>query len=748
MKNRFVAWLFGDRVPMALSVVVLMIVWLAVTGRVAVLEDLQKRIEALAFDARMRMTLPGHEIDPMVVIVDIDEKSLAAEGQWPWPRRKLATLVEKLDAASVQAIAFDATFPEPDRNAASELLEGAGDRLDPAIRGAIEAERENVDQDRMLAEAFAASASPVILGYTFTPPEFEGKGALSASPVQYAGDLDATTFITMSSYAGNLPILQDAAKSAGFFTILEDFDGVVRRVPAVIRHGDTLYPSLELEVMRRVLGVDRIHVITQPYGDRMAVNQILIGDPDDPMHQKIPTDGLGRLIVPYLGPSPQFYYLSATDVLHDRIGADQLQGSVVLIGQTALGLKDLRSTPVQQSFPGVEIHANAIFALFNNIGFPVPPVGEDVNMLVILALGLIVIVLFPRLQPASMIVVSIVLLGALIGANVWLWTVKKLALALATPVLVLITLTFIYVNFRVLAEARSRRNLRDRFKGYVPDEVVEEMYRDPDKDFGLQGERREMTVLFSDIRGFTNLSEGMEPQVLTQFLNAWFTPVTELIFGHRGTFDKYVGDMVMAYWGAPTRNPEHRQHAVETALDMVATLPRVQQEFAARGWPPIDVGIGISTGEMNFGNMGSERKHNFTVLGDAVNLGSRLEGLTKNYGVRLIVSEATAELTSGILYRQLDRVRVKGKAEPVNIHEAVCREAEANDALREELRAHHVALQKYFAADWDAAVREFGALAATHPQRRCYKLYLERIADLRKSVATGAWDGVYEYTSK
>ena len=748
---KLVSWLYGDRVPMALSIVVTAFATLSlIPGAATGLNELNQRVEALAFDARLRWTLPEHEIDPMVVIVDIDEKSLSAEGQWPWPRARIAELVRTIEAAGAHSIIFDVTFPEPERNPVDLVIAGAGERLDPAVLEVMDGEREALDGDLALATALSEAAIPTILGFTFTFADGASKGELPESPVVYEGDPELTTLRRMRAHIGNIPLLQQAATGSGFFTVVPDPDGVVRRVPTVVQYRGRLYPSLELEAMRHTLGAESFHVLSTLVGDRWEIERVVIGDPADDFSLAIPTDASGQLIVPYRGPSPQFRYVSATDVLNGRIEpADALQNSIVLVGPSAEGMKDLRSTPVQPAFAGVEIHANAIFALFTNANFPAPPVmalGVDIAILV--AGALIAIVLFSRLTPAWMILVAFTLVGAVAASNFWLWSEKKLVLSLAAPVLTMITITFIQVNFRFLSEARSRRNLRDSFGQYVPATLVEQMYQDPDKDFGFEGESREMSVLFSDIRGFTDLSEKLDPQTLKQFLNAWFTPVTELIFRHQGTIDKYVGDMVMAFWGAPMRDTDHRQHAVETALDIVAMLPRMQQEFAARGWPPIDVGVGINSGQMNVGDMGSTFRRAYTVLGDSVNLGSRLEGLTKYYGVKLIVSEATAELTSGIVYRQLDRVQVKGKAEPINIHEAVCRDGEASDALREELRAHHVALQKYFAAEWDAAAREFGALSATHPERRCYALYLERIAELRATICSGAWDGVYKHTSK
>jgi adenylate cyclase len=740
MKRR-TAWLHGDRIPTILSVAVLALVVLVQGAHLPVLHELQQRIEALAFDARLRLTLPGQqEFDPQVVIVDVDEKSLAAEGHWPWPRARIAALIQGMADAGAAVIAFDFTFPEADRNAASEVLGAVGEELDPLLREALAARVETLDHDRAMADALAAN--PVLLGFTFTRAQKLGKGALPASTVTFAGDIDKVSFLRMPPHLGNIEVLQRGATGAGFFTVMPEFDGVIRRVPTVVRYGDKLYASLALEAMRLTLGADSIEVITRPIGDKARIERISIGGMLD-----IPTDGEGQVIVPYRGRSPQYLYVSATDVLRGNAKPGVMEGSIVLVGSTAEGLKDLRSTPMQAVYPGVEIHANVVSALFGS-GFPVaPPWALGADIAILLVTGLLGIVLFSRLSPILAIVVAFVLVGAVAASNIWLWR-EQLVLSLATPVITLLAITFIHVIFRFLDEARSRRSLRDAFGQYVPTSLVEQMYEDPDKDFGFEGESRVMSVLFSDIRGFTTLSESLGPHTLKQFLNAFFTPLTEIIFRHQGTIDKYVGDMVMAFWGAPVRDVNHRQHAIDTALDMLAALPALGAEFAERGWPVVEIGIGINSGAMNVGDMGSSFRRSYTVIGDAVNLASRLEGLTKYYGVKLLVSEASTQGVTGVVLRHLDRVRVKGKKESIELYEVVCREAEADAALRGEIAAHHEALAAYLRGAWDEALAGFTTLRAAYPQRAFYELFVQRIGELRGSVDSAAWDGVYEHLSK
>jgi len=283
----------------------------------------------------------------------------------------------------------------------------------------------------------------------------------------------------------------------------------------------------------------------------------------------------------------------------------------------------------------------------------------------------------------------------------------------------------------------------------VPQELVEEMSVDPQNyRASLEGERREMSVLFSDVRGFTGISEGLDPKELTELMNAFLTPMTHVIHQHRGTIDKYMGDAIMAFWGAPLADPAHARHAVHAALEMARSIRRLASEFVERGWPPIAIGIGINSGVMNVGNMGSAFRMAYTVLGDAVNLGSRLEGVTKQYGVTAIVSEFTRDQVDDVLFRELDRVRVKGRAEPVGIYEPLCRKLEADDVLYREMDLYRPALAAYRAQAWEEAERRFTQLRDGHPDRFLYGVYLERIAYFRDNPPGDDWDGVFSFTTK
>ena len=344
---------------------------------------------------------------------------------------------------------------------------------------------------------------------------------------------------------------------------------------------------------------------------------------------------------------------------------------------------------------------------------------------------------------------ALLLSGFYVAAVQYAFNAADLWLPLATPVLVQLPIAlFVGLLAQYLTEARSRRQLKNIFGQYVPPEIVDEMSRHPDEDFSVEGESRELSVLFCDIRSFTTISESLAADELKQLLNQFFTPMTRIIFERRGTIDKYVGDMIMAFWGAPVQDPQHRQHAVEAALAMLDQVVAMRPEFSARNWPEVNIGIGINTGMMNVGDMGSEYRRAYTVIGDAVNLGSRLEGLTKYYGVRLIVSETTAAGLNGILLRRLDRVRVKGKNEPVDIYEPVGLSDALSDERVAEVADSNAAMQSYFAADWESARTAFMSLQRAWPERQFYTLYLDRISQLQGQGIQPGWDGVFVHTSK
>jgi len=458
------------------------------------------------------------------------------------------------------------------------------------------------------------------------------------------------------------------------------------------------------------------------------------------------TDAAGRVIVPYKGPKRTFPYLSATDVLNGHTGTGVLEGAIVLIGTSALGLSDLRATPVGTQYPGVEVHANVIEALLND-DFPYRPEWEAGALLAqLLLFGMLLSFWLPRLGPLGSMLLSGLTLLLVISGNFYLWSYQNLDLPLAAVLLLVGGLTIVNLGYGFVSENLSRRLLKGMFDQYVPPAHIERMMNDPSA-YQFAGESKELTVLFSDIRSFTNISENLSAADLKALLNSYFTPITKVIFDNEGTIDKYVGDMVMAFWGAPLDDECHACHAVQAALSMQRVTASLREEFIARGWPAIEIGIGINTGPMNVGDMGSSYRRAYTVLGDAVNLGSRLESITKFYGVKILVGENTHTQAPEFVYRYVDRIQVKGKNEPIRVYEPLGLAGEVDEATLQELALQQQGTEHYFARRWDEAVLIFTQLWQQQP-RRLYQVYIERIGSLRQQTLAEDWDGVFRHTEK
>lgn len=710
---------------------------------------LMQRLENYAYDARVMATMPG-TIDDRIVIVDVDEKSMAEEGQWPWPRNRLGRLVEQLfDRYGVKAVGFDMTFPEPDRRGGAFVVESLNEILDEEARQTLaeplrELERR-VDTDAQFARAI--EGRNVITGMVF-----RDKAALDAQsttgmlpePVLTAGEVPrGLAIIEAAGFTSNLEIIQEAAAGGGFFNNeTVDADNSFRRVPLLHEYKGDLYGSLALEVYRSINDWPRLALkVVEGAGGYRELEGVEIG------RRSVPTGLDSSLLVPYRGTQGSFPYVSASDVIRGRAETSILEDRTVLVGTSAAGLLDLRQTPVGNKYPGVEVHANILSGLLDG---RIKQQPEYVRAIHIALLLLIALVLTPLVSGEAVVWPTfwmLVVAGGTFGLNLALWVYGDFVVPLASPLLFTALLFGVHMLYGFFIESRGKRQLSKLFGQYVPPELVEEMDEAPE-DFGLEGESREMTVLFSDVRGFTGISEGLEPRELTSLMNEFLTPITRVIHDNRGTIDKYMGDAVMAFWGAPLHDPDHANHAVTAALKMTAALERLQPEFEKRGWPAIRVGVGLNTGVMSVGNMGSEFRMAYTVMGDAVNLGSRLEGLTKQYGVEIVASEFTREAAPDFVYRELDLVRVKGREEPVAIYEPICRRDDLDKGTKQILTRHRSALRLYRSQQWDRAEREFFLLKQSDRGRPVYDLYLERIAHFRENPPGRNWDGVFVYTTK
>ncbi len=711
-----------------------------------VLRAVRDRLDWLVYDLRFNQTLPADPVPHRdVVIVDIDEASLAEVGHFPWPRSVLAQLIDRLVEAGVVVVGFDIVFAEAEENPIRQVLREATPLLgDNAARlGELLAPvDEELDGDLLFARSISAAREAgidIVLGYALTLEQ--NRAGVTGDPLELldAPDPGALGLEQMTGHTANIPVLQQAAERAGFFVSTPDADGVNRSYPMILAYDDAIYPSLALESARRFLFVEEIALLSTPIGGVETLEAVSLDG------ELLPTDGLGRVMIPYRGPARTFDYVSAADVLRGDAG-EALAGRIALIGTSAVGLVDIRSTPVSSVYPGVEVHASVLAGIIDG-QFPFkPPWADGVDIVLTFGLGLLLSLVLPFSGVLLYVLASAVAAGIAVWINLWLWIDQAFVTSLIGPLLAVVAVTSFNLVYGFFTETLAKRQLKSMFGQYVPPELVEEMSRNPE---GItdDGERRELTVLFCDIRGFTTISEQLTASQLKDLLNRFFTPMTEIIFDHRGTIDKYVGDMIMAFWGAPLADPDHARNAIDTALMMLARTEELKPELARLGYPEVNIGIGLNTGPMNVGNMGSQFRRSYTVLGDSVNLGSRLEGLTKFYGVQLIVGEQTHAGQDAFLFRQLDRVQVKGKKEPTRIYTPICRLDEATSEVRAELALYEQARRAYIEKRWDDAEQGFRELRAEE-DNVLYDIYLERLAHLRVEPPDDDWDGTFVHTSK
>jgi len=709
-------------------------------------------LDAFVYDTRLRLTTAGG-IDERIVILDLDEKSLAEVGRWPWGRDKLATLVTRLfDNYGVAVLGFDVVFAEPDNSSGLKSLENIGStelKNDPAFHSALKSLRGPLDFDRRFAEALRGR--PVVLGYYFTNLEAAHKNGALPEPVIQSGTFKGKNiaFTTWSGYGANLPEFQKSAVHAGHFNPIIDFDGISRRVPMLVEHEGKYYDALSLAMVRLLL---RNPPLTPGYpeqgalGSRNYTGMEWLDLSTERGRLRIPVDENAASLIPYRGAQGSFRYLSAADALAGRLKPEQLQGKIVLLGTTAPGLMDLRSTPVGSTYPGVEIHANLVAGILDGTIKQKPSYVLGAEVLLLVLCALLLALLLPALSPLYASLLALGTLSAVVALNFWLWS-AGLVLPLASTFSAIVVLYALNMSYGYFVESRSKRQFADLFGQYVPPELVDEMARDPER-YSMEGKNEELTVLFSDVRGFTSISEGLDPKELTHLMNEYLEAMTQVVRKNRGTLDKYIGDAIMAFWGAPVADTNHAQHAVKTALEMQRELRKLDEPFKARGWPALHIGVGINSGTMTVGDMGSKVRKSYTVMGDAVNLGSRLESITKQYGVGIIVSETTRAAVKDLVYRELDRVRVKGKDAPVGIFEPLGSLTDLDKATQDELKLWNRALRLYRAQDWDQAELQLYNLSRISPERYLYQLYTRRIALHRANPPGDAWDGVTVFETK
>lgn len=695
------------------------------------------------------------EPGPETVIVAIDEKSLSELGRWPWKRTVIADIIDRLDEYGVKAIGFDIVFAEPDVHASRDILEEVMREFqhmgldDARIQELVERRMEEADTDVALARA-VEDAAKVTLGYFFYTSEREAahldEQAVERTARNLAGSqyqaIRATSegayapIVTALAAATNIDMLSEVAENSGYFNAFPDVDGTNRWSPLAIGFNGDVYPSLALAT----LCVYRDWPLLGMLVSETGVEEIVFGE------TPIPVDRHGRILINYRGPGGTFPHYSASDIVNDRLDPEIFKDKIVLMGATATGIYDLRVTPFSTVYPGIEIHATVIDNILHEDFVERPPWAFLADLLTIALLGFLMVPLLSKVRAATGLAVTFGLLVAYVLINRFVFTNYSLWLNVVYPV---ITVLLVYIGitlYKYITEEREKKKIRGAFQYYLTASVINEMLKDPSK-LKLGGDKKDLTVLFSDIRGFTTISESLTPEELVHLLNEYLTAMTDKVFEHEGLLDKYMGDAIMAVFGAPLEQPDHALRACRTALDMMSELRKLQNKWSAEGRPVLDIGIGINTGDMVVGNMGSEMRFDYTVMGDNVNLGSRLEGINKEYGTNIVISEFTYEqVKDKMLCRELDQVQVKGKNLPVRIYELL----EFQDGKKDfpHVPVFEEGLNLYRRCQWDEAVACFKKVLEIRPDDRAAAVYIERCEALRDNPPEPGWDGVFRMTRK
>jgi adenylate cyclase len=688
---------------------------------------------------------PRETVSRPVVIVDIDEASLKEIGQWPWPRTILADLVTRLTELGVVAIGFDIIFAEPDRMSPS-IAATSFRNLDDDTRNKL---RTLPSNDEVFAQAIGRSRVVVgQAGSATAAPRSQAEAALQTGFAVRGPD--ATPFlVTFAGLLRNVPVIEQAAAGRGVFSVLPERDGIVRRVPLVMRAQGAMAPSLSIELLRVVTNSSAILVRT----DQAGVQSVAVPG------LQVPTDQNGRFWVHFNKHDPA-RYVSAKDVLQGRVPRDRVEGKLVLMGTSAVGLLDIKTTPVSAAIPGVEIHAQILESALTKSSLTYPNYAVGVELLVAVFVGLMIIIVAPMLRASIIIARGAIVAAALIGTSWYLYSQYNLLIDFTYPLIssALVYLALVFMNY--VKEQKQRQQIRAAFGYYLSPALVEQLARSPEK-LVLGGEERRMTVLFSDVRGFTTISEHYkhDPQGLTRLMNQFLTPLTNSIIERKGTIDKYIGDAIMAFWNAPLDDPQQEINACEAALEMLARADKLNQQFKREAeqnggkYMPLNVGIGLNTGPCVVGNMGSDFRFNYSVLGDTVNVASRLEARTKDYRIPIVIGAQTEQQAKEkFATMEIDRIQVKGKTEPETVFTVLGHAELRQDPNFQQLRDLTAGmLRSYREQDWTRALEaiercrkageRFGIAAL-------YDMYAERIEAFRRTPPPPDWNGVHEAESK
>ncbi|MCO4321940.1 CHASE2 domain-containing protein [Aliidiomarina quisquiliarum] len=704
-----------------------------------------QRLEWLTYDERVVATLSEQQ-DPSIVIVDIDEYSLQQIGQWPWPRAQVAQLIFSLfEDYGIQQLGLDVIFAEGEANLLDFQWQQLRQQYPQLPEAAVIA-----SGDSLLSQVLMSY--PVVSAFYFDQAKHHASLTTASTgvlppPLNISNDIEQWQQLPIrapSRYTSNSPAVQSSVLSGGFFdNPMVDADGVFRRVPIIQQWQNELYGSLPLAMLYSLLGQPPIELNVFSGGGQLHLEGADVGG------FYFPTDPNGAVLVPWAGRRGHFQYIPAANVLLGTVEPEALAGKIVLLGTSAPGLMDLRSTSVGGVYPGVEIHANVLAGMLQMSFRSEPGYSLAITVLGLLILGILMTLYYPRTRAIQLIILSGTLIALHLLSNLYAWH-NGLVLPLASGVLLIVLMTGWHLTMNFWRESNAKRQVAAQFGMYIPPELVANIVASPEAR-SMVGQEKELTVLFSDIRGFTSFSEKIPPAELTEVMNRLLTPVTKAIHAHHGTIDKYMGDAVMAFWGAPLHDEQHPVHALQGAIAMQQALTEINQEFIQEGKQALAMGVGVHTGLMNVGNMGSEFRMAYTVLGDNVNLGARLESLTKTYKVDILFSEVTYELTkqSGLfLARKVDYVRVKGRDTPIKIYQLIDNLATATAADKNKVASFENALLLYEQLRFNDALAAFIKHLKQWPNDTVARLYQTRCQEYILTPPPESWDGVFTHQTK
>lgn len=699
------------------------------------------------YDTRLKLNLSS-DIDPHVAIANIDEKSIAELGQWPWRRDVLASMVNTLfDHYEIKALGFDMVFAESSDNTAREvlhLLAQSDLKSHETFQQAQSILEPQLDFDGQFANSL--TDRNVVAGIVFEQFPKNNVNQLPLPILELPAQVQRNNSLVQAhSFVANLPLFHQHASYSGFFdNPLLDDDGVFRRVPLLQHIQGYVYPSLALELARLALGAEKIEVRFEQIEQLYQIKDVQLGE------HTLNVAENGEILVPYRGLQHSFRYFSVLDIISQNLPKSQLKGKVILLGTDAAGLLDLRTTPFANTYPGVEVHANIVSGIIEDRVMAVPTYHLTFEVASVMLCTLLLLLIISLRDPKWQMLAVVSLMLTLLVLSQYLWR-QGFVMPLASSLLLIIVLFITLTVLNMLNESRQKQSIVRMFGQYVPPELVAQMSQEPEK-YHLENDNKTLTVLFSDVRSFTTISERLSPDELSELMNLYLTAMTSIIHKHKGTIDKYMGDAIMAFWGAPIATKDHAILAARAALEMQVALNALNVDFVKRGWPEIKIGIGLNTDTMFVGNMGSEFRRAYTVMGDAVNLGSRLESLTKQYGVFCLIGPKTAQAlqTNEFATTQVDFVKVKGKNEPVAIFQLLL----ANDIECQSFSNISLLIEAYRSQKWPQALQLIKTMVEQTSENQkttnltLLEMYQQRIEYFQENPPSENWDGVFVHTSK